>query len=154
MVTIRPAHAADLDVLSRYWYERAVLTPAPPGLALAPDARDQWRAVATGWLSAADHCLLVAVAGETPIGFAAGRVSPAPVGFGPQPVGDVLGLALEGHAYHAGAGRALADALRSWFRAQAVTQVRVNVPRSSPVEQAFWRALHGAAWMETLWLTW
>lgn len=154
MVSIRLAQAADLDLLAQYWYERAVLTPPPPGLTLAPDARAQWRAAATGWLSAADHCLLVALADERPVGFAAGRVAPAPVGFGPQPVGEVLGLALEGHAYHAGAGRTLADALRSWFRAQGVTHVRVTVPRSSPVEQAFWRALRGTAWMETLWLTW
>lgn len=153
MITLRSAQAADLDTLARTWYERAVLAPRPPGTALLPDARVRWQAAAEGWLNAPDHCVLVAQADGQVAGFAAGRIVTGPVGYSPQQVGEVLNLALDGHVYHAGAGRLLVSGLCDWFRQHGATWACVFVPHASPVEQAFWRALHGELWNDTLWMT-
>jgi GNAT superfamily N-acetyltransferase len=153
MLTLRPAAADDLEVLARLWYERAVLAPRPRGLALLPDARARWQAAAMGWLSAPDHVLLVAQAETQIAGFAAGRITRGPTGFAPEQVGEVLALALDGHTYHAGAGRALIHGLRDWFRERGVTTAFASVPQAGPVEQAFWRALGAVAGNEDLWLT-
>jgi GNAT superfamily N-acetyltransferase len=153
MLTIRPAAVEDLEILARLWYERAVLAPRPHGLALLPDARARWQATAEGWLGAPDHVLIVAQTGEQIAGFAAAHTTRGPVGFAPERVGEVLALALDGHSYHAGAGRALIHDLRDWFRERGVTTVFASVPQAGAVEQAFWRALGAAAGNEDLWLT-
>lgn len=153
MIRLRPAEAADLEVLARIWYERAVLAPKPRGMALLPDARLRWQTAARVWLDAPDHCVLVAQAEGAMAGFAAGRLTDGPVGFAPERAGEVLGLALDGHAYHGGAGRLLAHGLFDWFRLHEVAHVLLFLPHASPVEQAFWRALHAEVWSDGLWLT-
>lgn len=151
---VRPARAADLDLLAQFWYERAALTPLPRGVSLRPDARAHWRASALIGLTLPDACCLVAEDGDAITGFAAGRIVDEPPGYTPTHHGEITAFALDGHAYHAGAGRALVAGLQSWFREQGVARVCVTIPKQSAVEQAFWRALHGESWTETLWWTW
>ncbi len=153
MITLRPAIETDLHMLARFWYERTVLAPKPAGITLLPDARVRWQAEAGRWLELPDHCVVVAEADGHAVGFAAGRIVAGPVGFAPEHVGEVLSLALDGHAYHGGAGRALVNELWTWFRERGAARAFVSVPHASPVEQAFWRALHGEPWNDTLWLT-
>ena len=154
MIRVRPAREADLDRLAQFWYERAALTPLPRGVTLRPDARAHWRVSAEGWLTAPDWCVLVAEADDALAGFGVGRIVDGPPGFSPDQLGEIAAFALDGHAYHPGAGRAIVDGLQSWFRGRGVTRVRVTISKHSPVEQAFWRALHGEEWDETLWWTW
>ncbi|MBL8147256.1 MAG: GNAT family N-acetyltransferase [Anaerolineae bacterium] len=154
MIRVRPAREADLDRLAQFWYERAALTPLPRGLSLRPDARAHWCASAQTWLTAPDWCVLVAEADDELAGFAAGRIVDGPPGFSPTEYGDIAAFALDGHAYHPGAGRALVDGLQGWFHERGVTRVCVTIPKPSAVEQAFWRALRGESWDETLWWTW
>ena len=101
-----------------------------------------------------DTCVLVAEAESGLAGFGAGRIVDAPPGFSPGQYGEIIAFALDGHAYHPGAGRALVDGLQDWFRGRGITRVCVTIPKGSSVEQAFWRALHGESWNETLWWTW
>jgi len=154
MIEVRPAREADLDRLAQFWYERAALSPLPRGVALQPDARAHWQKVAHGWLTRHEWCVLVAVAEGELAGFGAGRLVEGPPGFNPAQHGEIAAFALDGHAYHPGAGRALVDGLQRWFRERGITRVSVTVPKGSAVEQAFWRALHGEVWDETLWWMW
>ena len=154
-IRARPAQESDLDRLAQFWYERAALTPPPPGLALSDDARAQWRSVAAGWLGDPATQVLVAVdEADQPAGFIAGRLVEGPVGYTPTRAGEVIAFALDGHSYHPGAGRALVEALRAWFDAQGIRRFGVAVPKGAAVEQAFWRSLHGETWNETWWWTW
>jgi hypothetical protein len=99
--------------------------------------------------------LLVAVDDEDgAAGFIAGRVVGAPIGYVPTLTGEVMGLALDGHSYHPGAGRALVDAFRDWLDAQGIRCFRVTAPNGAAVEQAFWRSLRGESWDESWWWTW
>jgi ribosomal protein S18 acetylase RimI-like enzyme len=155
MMTVRPAHESDLGRLAQFWYERAALTPWPPGVKLAADAREQWQAAARGWLS--DPAAVMRIADDAtgqPAGFIAGRIIAGPPGYEPARVGEVLALALDSHAYHPGAGRALVEAWRGWLEERGVRRYRVTVLNGAVIEQAFWRSLHGEAWDETLWWTW
>lgn len=152
MINLRPAESADLEVLARIWYERAILTPKPRGMMLLPDARDRWQAAVREWIDAPDYIVIVAQAEGAVVGFTAGRLTDGPIGFMPERTGEVLGLALDGHAYYGGVGRALAQGLFDWFRQHAAAHVFVHVPHAGPVEQAFWRAMHGEVWSDVLWM--
>jgi ribosomal protein S18 acetylase RimI-like enzyme len=154
MLTVRPARHADLDRLAQFWYERAALTPLPGGVSLRPDAREQWQAAAARWLSQPDYCVLAAEDDGELAGFVAARAAEAPPGFAPDQTGEILAFALDGHAYHPGAGRALAEGIQLWLRERGIIRACVTIPKASPVEQAFWRSLHGKSWTETLWWTW
>ncbi|MFN8378661.1 MAG: GNAT family N-acetyltransferase [Anaerolineae bacterium] len=154
MISIRPAREADLDRLAQFWYERAALTPLPRGVTLRTDARAHWRSVAQTWLTHPDFCVRVAEVADGLAGFGAARVAQSPPGFSPDQYGEIIAFALDGHAYHPGAGRSLVDALQEWFRGQGIMRMCITIPKQSSVEQAFWRALHGETWNETLWWTW
>lgn len=154
MIDVRPAREADLDRLAQFWYERAALTPLPPGVTLRPDARAHWRSAALNWLALPDVRLLVADVEGVPAGFGAGRIVAGPPGFLPEYTGEIFAFALDSHAYYPGAGRALVDGLQNWFRQNGIARGCVTFAKQSPVEQAFWLALHGESWSETLWWTW
>jgi L-amino acid N-acyltransferase YncA len=67
-------------------------------------------------------------------------------------VGMVADVALEMHSYQKGLARDLLAPLRDWFAERGVRQVIAAVPRRSAVEQAFWRAMGAAEWMDLLWV--
>lgn len=138
-MVIRRAQPQDLPGLADLWHERRVLqAQADPRLRLAPDEREAWVQGVDAALTDATLCVLVAENprhGETsPAGFAIGCVVEGRCG-------EVRALVLDAHRYHAGLGRELLSALRTWFDTQGVSPIVVSVARNHAVEQAFWRSL-------------
>lgn len=152
MIAVRPAAVDDLPTLAAYWHEKwTLLSQADRRVRLAPDARAAWIAAAQTGLNESHRVLLVAEDDERVIGYVVGRIELQP-GLLPERLGVLTDIALDMHGYHAGAARALVEGLRAWFAARGVTQMMVWTPRRQPVEQAFWRALGAAEWMDGLWL--
>lgn len=153
MIAVRPALNDDIPALTELWYEKwALLSQSDPRIQLALDARARWSSAVSTWLTDPDRCVLV-VEDAHPVGYAVGMVDALlPPGLIPERVGVILDIALDAHGSHAGAARALVDGLRTWFAARDVDQLVVRTPRRQPVEQAFWRALGAADWMDVLWL--
>jgi hypothetical protein len=158
-VNIRAATTDDLPCLAELWTERQII------LARLDPRFDRGRPDRAAWMEriAADLCrpdaVIYLAAQDQPAGYIAGHLRPA--GADPS-CGVVDDMALDAHTYHAGLGRGLWLALREWFAAHNVAQTIIHVPRYSPVEQAFWRALGAVEWKseqtdtihpELMWLT-
>ena len=154
MNAARPASESDLSRLAHIWYERLALESLPRGTALRPDARQHLEETLREWLAAPDVRIMVAEADGAVGGFAAAGIVSAPPGLLPEKRGEIRVLTLDGHAYHPGAGRTLIGAVQSWFREQGIALVSVTVSKSNPVDQAFWRSVHGEVWSDTFWWTW
>jgi GNAT superfamily N-acetyltransferase len=152
-IRIRAATNFDLPALAELWHEKLViLSQSDRRFALMPDDRQQWIAAARGWLDDARCGAFVAAVDDEPVGFIVGWVQPMPPGMTPTQVGMITHLALDAHRYHGGAGRLLLDHARAWFAEQGINQLITWAPHRLPVEQAFWRALGAAEWMDILWI--
>lgn len=152
-IVIRPAESADLPLLADLWQEHMTLFAQDSRFALAENGRDRWRA---GWgerMNQSDHALFCALVDDQLVGYGAGQIQPAPLGLQFDYVGVVLEMAIDAHGYYGGAGRDLVEALRRWFREHEVNQIVVAVPRNAVVDQAFWRGLGAAEWIQWLWIT-
>lgn len=152
-VTIRRVEPGDLPAVAALWHERMLLQQqADRRLTLAADAQARWRAAAAGWL-ADPRCLMIAAEREgLLVGYAVGWLRDAPPGLLPERLGVVSEMHVGAHSYQAGLGRALLDELRAWFSQQGAAALTAQVPRRQPVEQAFWRAMGAAEWVEIMWV--
>ncbi len=161
MLTIRAASVTDLPALASLWHEKMILqtvaqpaakaqraSPAPQS---ADDARAAWVANIETRLTDPQFALFSADHDGVLVGYVAGSLFPLP-GLSPAHVGLITEIALDAHGYHGGVGRALVEALRAWFKTQAVVQIAVWSPRNDVVGQAFWRSLGAGEWVELLWL--
>jgi ribosomal protein S18 acetylase RimI-like enzyme len=148
MIETRAATSVDIPILAELWYERALIQQ----IRLAPDARERWSAAALLWLDDTNAQMFAAMDDHHPVGYIVGRIQPTPPGFTPEWEGVIAEIAIDSHQYHSGIGRQLVDAMRTWFHSRQIEQIIVFVPQRSAVEQAFWRGLGAAKWMEVLWL--
>jgi GNAT superfamily N-acetyltransferase len=143
VVNIRAATIDDLPGLAALWQERQII------LARADPRFDRGRPDPAAWMErvAADLCrpdaVIYLAEKDEPAGYIAGHLHPAD---GDPRCGVVDEMALDAHTYHAGLGRELWRALWAWFAARGAVQTIIRVPRYSPVEQAFWRALGAVEW--------
>ena len=151
MFTVRAASATDIPALAHLWHEKMVLH-ADHRTAPAPNARQEWAAVAQAWLADTRWGFFAAARDDILIGYIVGQVQPMP-GAAPEQIGLITDLALDAHGYHGGAGRALVNALNAWFGAQGVSHTAVCTPHYDAVGQAFWRSLGASEWMDILWIT-
>lgn len=134
--TVRPAQRDDIDAISRLSRERyAILAQADSRFMVALEAQDTLRADMQARLETGG--VLVAMLAGQCAGYIAGKVTCG--------IGQVDHIALDAHRYYGGVGRALLVALRAWLGEQGGEGMLVKVPRYSPVEQAFWRALGATA---------
>lgn len=153
-LNIRAATADDLPRLADLWYDKTVLQQQTDArIVVAPDGRERWLRAAAAWLDDSQSAVRVVEAGEQVVGYIAGQITANDPGLLPERVGAVMDIAIDLHGYHGGAGRQLVSALCAWFGAHGVQQMSIHVPRSSAVEQAFWRALGANAWINKFWMT-
>lgn len=152
-VTIRKVEPDDLPGVAALWHERMTLQQqSDRRFSLAADAPARWQAAAAGWL-ADPHCLLVAAErGGLLVGYAVGWLRDAPPGLLPERIGVVSEMHVGVHSYQSGLGQALLNELRAWFAQQGAGALTAQVPRRQPVEQAFWRALGAAEWIDVMWV--
>ncbi len=149
----RLATHEDLSVLSGVWYDKAVLlAQQDQRIQLAPDARTAWEHALARWLVDPHYGVFVVESNQALCGYLVGQIQWVLPGMSPAQLGVIIDMAVDLHDYHPGAARALVDAARTWFNAQSVEQIVVQVHRQSAVEQAFWRSLGAARWMEWLWI--
>ncbi len=149
----RPAEAADLSILSQFWYEKAVVVRQLERHAhLDADARGEWERQAAAWLEDDDIALLTAEADNAICGYLIACIRSGLPGLHPGGLGFITEIALDPHQYHGGAARELVAAALRWFDTRGIRSVVACAPRSSAVDQAFWRAYGAAKWMEWLWI--
>jgi GNAT superfamily N-acetyltransferase len=141
MFSIRPASSDDLSQLAQIWYEHAAIVFAQRPAILAQRAPEHWAAAHAARLDAGETCaLFVLVWGTRPAGYVSVHVEAGRPGHRDTQIGVIDEAALDVHGYYPGAMRALVQHARQWLSNRGVTQTIVRVPRSSTVEQAFWRS--------------
>jgi ribosomal protein S18 acetylase RimI-like enzyme len=154
-VTIRQATEKDIDTVVELWWEmmdfhaRSDDRFHPLHQAEAMDAWEKHLRADVfgneGW------CILVAESDEQVVGMMIGTLhDPYPV-FEPERFGFVADAVVAPVARRTGVGRALFDALKTWFRQQGVSHVQLEVGHLNPTSQAFWRAMGCSGYMDTLW---
>lgn len=150
---IRPAESSDLESASQLWFERINLLQQTDGhFKLRPDAVEDWRTEASGWIADDQVRFLVAENDEELIGLIAVRVMDGMPGLYPKRKAVLLDMAVDLHATHRGLSEQLLDQAKRWLSAKNVTQLEIDVPARYPVETAFWRAQGGRLQFERRWL--
>ncbi len=152
-ILIRAATPADLPTLSALWYEKMILTVSGDRrFALNAESRLRWEQRAAEWLSNPMCGFLTAQRDQRAVGYLIGWMQPAPAVISDPYIGIITEMVVDAHQYHAGAARDLVSGVRAWFAERDVHQLTVYASRRHAPEQAFWRSLGAAEWMELLWL--
>jgi GNAT superfamily N-acetyltransferase len=151
MNAVRRATNADVPRLAHLWHEKAILLhQVDARFDASSGARTDWTNRAMEWLQDARCAIFVSENGAQLIGYAVAWRQPGLIGA--KEVGLITDFALDTHTYEGGAGRRLFKALRNWFGAQGIKRIVVCVPRRYPVEQAFWRSIGAADFIDMLWI--
>ena len=146
-VAIREGTAADLPRVRPLW-DALYTHQRAHGMttAVAADGFSRWAAALTPVLGRF-ACLLVAEAGEEPVGFLAGRVRAPTPPFGPAPVGFVSEVFVLAGRRGAGTGKALLAAAGRWFAAEGVERLELQVLTGNTAARDAYRRL---GWGEEL----
>jgi GNAT superfamily N-acetyltransferase len=152
---VRRAGAADAEAAFAVWQESAeLLARADRRYALAPDSAERWQAAFAGWLARPDVAVLLAERTRKPAkvyGYIVGSLVESAPGLAGGRYGYVSELAIDSHG-KPGAGRALFEALKDWFREQGAQHIEARVPARQPLAQAFWLAMGGTPFYEQMWV--
>ena len=141
-VTVRPASSDDAERLALIWRESMdTLTRLDSRVQVAPDGTDRWREAFLIELRRADRHTIIALRGTHMVAAMTGAIVANAPGLLPERIGAVVMLIVEAHGQGGGIGTAMFTALSSWFAANAITVISVEVPTREPIAQAFWRAL-------------
>ena len=150
---IRPASGDDLPGIAALWRERMTLRQQTDSrFVIAPDGASTWMKNAAGWLANPDYAIYVADLDATMVGYIVARIEDSPPGLLPTKIGVVVEMAVGAHSYQSGLGRHLLQPVRSWFADREISQFVVYVPHRTPVEQAFWRAVHAPEMTDIMWM--
>lgn len=143
-VRVRPARHSDVPVLAGIWQELMDLHErTDERFALADDAIARWRALAHELLDRDDGYLLVAEADGKQVGFCLGWLAKNPAIYRVSEVGFISEIAVTRSCRRRGAGRALIEAARSWFRHRRVGEFQLSTAIWNRDAQAFWEAVGG-----------
>jgi GNAT superfamily N-acetyltransferase len=93
----------------------------------------------TRLLTEPDALVLVALDGETVVGYALGKIDHLSPGFRQRRYGLIADVAVTASARRAGLGGRFDDALRAWFREKGVRRVQLRAAADNEVSLAFWR---------------
>ena len=145
---IRSATQFDIPCLTALWEERLlVISQSDPRFSEIQTKRVAWLSEITRKITEEDSIVYVAgLATNHIVGYITGHMHQ-------DGYGVIEEIALDSHAYHAGMGRALLDAMQQWIANQNALRTIVSVPRYHAVEQAFWRALGAVEWTDEDWLS-
>jgi ribosomal protein S18 acetylase RimI-like enzyme len=153
--TIRPGAESDMPEMLRLWREmmdfhaqvEPRFRPAPP-----PAGEQAWaKHMRDDVWGKEDWCVFVAEEGGELIGQIMGTLrNPYPV-FKPGRYGYVTDIVVDPAARRSGVGRALFEALTTWFRERGISHLELQVAHNNPVAQTFWRAVGCTDYMDALW---
>ncbi|MGD8997834.1 MAG: GNAT family N-acetyltransferase [Anaerolineae bacterium] len=152
---IRRATREDVPEMLRLWREmmdfHAQLEPRfrPKP---SPDGERAWEAYLQQdiWDSE-DWGVFVAAEDGRLVGQIMGNLrSTVPV-FEPEDYGYVTDIVVDPQARRRGVGKALFQALKSWFRERGVSHLQLQVAHNNAASRAFWRAVGCSDYMHTLW---
>lgn len=156
--TVRPGKESDLPEMLRLWREmmdfHARLEPRFRPLP-APAGEQAWAAyLEQGIWPSEDWCVLVAEKDGRLIGQIMGAMREAVPVFEPERYGYVTDIVVDPSARRSGVGRALFEALKSWFHDRGASHLQLAVAHHNPASQAFWRAMGCTDYLDTLWYAW
>ena len=138
---IRQAREEDMVELLRLRHERNAVYLKDNGYSEA--AEESWKNVMMVWLKDGHARILVAEDGDHLLGYMIGWVRENLPQLPPEKVGMIVEMTVDGHNKQGGVGTALLDEMKTWFKAQHITEIEVRVPRFQAIEQAFWRSVGG-----------
>jgi GNAT superfamily N-acetyltransferase len=125
-INVRVAAATDLPRLAELWQEkRVLLNQSDPRFALSPGGQAQWASAAAEWLADARCAVLVAEHEGQVLGYVVGWLESGMPAI-TERVGAVSEIAIDAHSYRGGLGRALVQALRTWFQERGVEHMVVS----------------------------
>jgi RimJ/RimL family protein N-acetyltransferase len=154
-MNIRPAQAADLPLLSEYWYDRmALLQQMGAPVQLLPRARSRWEEAAQGWLNDDTITCLTCVIDNQAGGALIGTIKDNQPGIAPARYGQVLQLIIDLHTPHQqqGMGGALLRAFRKQLQSKGINRLMAHASTMLAVEEAFWRGIGAQRTQTVFWM--
>lgn len=154
-VTVRPATEADVPAIVDLWWEMMDFhARVEPRFIPLPqsEAKEVWeKHLCADILEKEDWRVLVAEADGQVAGMMIGSVrDPYPV-YKPERHGFVANASVAPGARRNGVGRALFEALKTWFREKGVSYIQLEVGHNNPISQSFWRAMGCTDYMDQMW---
>ncbi|MGD8966743.1 MAG: GNAT family N-acetyltransferase [Anaerolineae bacterium] len=152
---IRPATEDDLPEMLRLWREMmdfhahwdARFQPKP-----SPEAERAWTKFLREDIWGSDKwCVLLAEQDNELIGQIMGELRETAPVFEHQTYGYVTDIVVAPDARRRGIGKALFNALETWFREQDAAHLQLQVLENNPASQAFWRAMGCSDYSDILW---
>ena len=149
-IILRPATMRDLPAVVALW-RTLQLASATFEPRLAPNAQaEAWFAdYLGGQLDHDNAAVLVAVQGETVVGYVFGQIMQRPTVVSGD-CGYVADLCVRDEHRGQGIGRALYGKIRDWFLARGLRAIEVQIVRANPASQAFWRKMGFGDFLRTL----
>ena len=153
--TIRPGSDKDLPEMLRLWREmmdfHARLEPRFRPLP-SPAGEQAWEKFLRNdiWENENWRVFVAEVDGRL-IGQIIGALHDNVPVFEPGQYGYVTDIVVAPDARSGGAGRALFEALKAWFRERGVSHLQLQVAHKNHVSRAFWRTMGCTDYMNTLW---
>lgn len=146
-LALREARLADVERMAVLWQEAAeVLIHSDPRWRLLPDAAAQWRAAAEKWIVDPEVAVFAAERKGVIVGYLVGSVIDNTPGYAPMQIGDVKELTVDTHGRgDGGIGTQLVKSFSQWLSVRGITHLLADVPTSSVIAQAFWRASRATA---------
>jgi ribosomal protein S18 acetylase RimI-like enzyme len=149
-VTVRRAMEADVAAIVELWHD---LQEANRGydkrLAVKPSAREWYESFIRLQLEHENAMIAVAVLDGKVVGYGFGQIMQRPT-LADGDCGYIADLSVASPARGRGIGRRLFLEIRSWFYANGVRHIEVQVVRNNPASQAFWRKMGFGEFLRTL----
>ncbi len=149
-ILIRPALPPDLPAVIALWRELQDINASYDArLALNEGAADWFIGYLGNQLDNPNMVVLVAEYEKTIVGYTFGQIMRRPT-LASGDCGYVADVCVRDGWRGRGIGRQLYERLRSWFLANSITAIEVQVVRANPASQAFWRKMGYSEFLRTL----
>jgi ribosomal protein S18 acetylase RimI-like enzyme len=150
---IREAVRRDLPPVADLWVELISLhAQLDPRFSVPANGRANYLRHLHQSVRDPNHRLLVAEAGAGLAGYILGYIAHNPPIFPAPYYGFISDLYVCPTCRRQGAGSELVRALCSWFRAQGLCSIQLNVAHHNPHSQAFWRKVGCTDYLDHMWL--
>ena len=152
-IIVRAGRPGDIAAVGQLWEQMLNYHIARDRRFLIADgAKEAFQHYArTRVLRSADNRLLIAEADGAPIGFLIARIERGgPVFLNPD-FGYITDTSVAETHRRNGAGSALFEAAKAWFRTKGVTNIRVSVASENPDGMDFWTEVGFRPFMQRLW---
>ena len=139
---IRMATVRDVRVLAGLWREMMEFHRSlDPAFQFGPEAQTTIERHLRETIRSTGGCVFIAESGHRIVGYVLGEVQERKPIYPAGRYGFISDLAVTEARRRQGIGRALVEALLSWFKRHGVTAIELFILETNPVSTAFWESM-------------